>query len=56
MAFRRESLQDEAKQALEEAEVLIEKDVVRTRCTFNGSKEQPNPDQLRYAFKLYVCK
>ena len=55
MIFHRESLKEEAKEAFEEAEVLIEKDVVRTRCTFTDSKEQHNqhnPDQLRsFLFK-----
>ena len=56
VVFHRESLKEEAKAAFEEAEVLIEKDVVRTRCHFNDSKEQQNPDQLRsFVFiNLYV--
>ena len=58
IVFLRKNLKEEAKAAFEEAEVLIEKDVVRTRCTFNDSKEQQNPDQLRsFLFvNLYVHK
>lgn len=53
--FHREGLVEEAKEAYKQAEILIERDVVRTRCTFSDStvKVQQNTDLLRYPHVTY---
>jgi len=50
----REILQEEAKEAFKEAEVLIEKDVVRTRCTSANNKTEQCTDLLRLT-QVLVC-
>ena len=56
MIFHREGLVEEAKEAFKQAEVLIERDVVRTRCTFSDStvKVQQNTDLLRFPHVTYI--
>lgn len=52
--FHRDYLKEEAREGFEHAEVLIERDVVRTRCTFSDSTVQENTDLLRLIQKLVI--
>ena len=53
MMFHRDMLMEEAEETFKQAEVLIERDVIRTRCTFSdttSNKTQQNTEPLRYIY------
>ena len=54
MLFHREGLKEEAEEAYEQAKILIERDVVRTRCNFSDNKVQQNTDLLRFSHTKIV--
>ena len=48
---------EEAEETFKQAEILIERDVIRTRCTFSdttSNKTQQNTEPLRYRLYMYI--
>ena len=47
---------EEAEETFKQAEILIERDVIRTRCTFSDTtnKTQQNTEPLRYRLYMYI--